>query len=266
MSLQDRIQQVFNSQWRRAEFETTVLAKFPMYTPENLMRDAARPELYTDAATQTMFVIWQEAIRIERLGEVPLPERVQPVAKEDNHCPVIDEETDERNDHVDRPVLPERYLHTPDIRFVGGMAPTHYCRECGALWRRFEDGGWNLRSKECGQCCDNTQMGEQIIAMGQPPAVAHVSNNVTHIVADIDYSALRECLHDLFDDLGIAGGEDPEQEEEATISREWVFTLPLRGLRKMFRKVLRKELQVLLNTPLTKVGYEKNPQSNHNQD
>lgn len=55
----------------------------------------------------------------------------------------------------------------PDVSFCGGPAPTHYCKECGAMWRRYGD-VWNLRSKQCGPCCDNVTMGDQIIEMGQP--------------------------------------------------------------------------------------------------
>jgi hypothetical protein len=43
-----------------------------------------------------------------------------------------------------------------------GLAPTHQCKVCGALWRQCDDGSWNLRSEEAGPCCDNVPMGEQI--------------------------------------------------------------------------------------------------------
>ena len=52
---------------------------------------------------------------------------------------------------------------------------THYCIICRALWRAypgeptkyppthpFHNGGWTLVSKECGKCCDNEPMGDQI--------------------------------------------------------------------------------------------------------
>jgi hypothetical protein len=57
---------------------------------------------------------------------------------------------------------------TLDVSFVGGAAPTHYCKGCNALWRRFMNDGaafWNLRSKQCGKCCDNVEMGDQIAAL-----------------------------------------------------------------------------------------------------
>lgn len=62
-----------------------------------------------------------------------------------------------------------------DASFAGGAAPTHYCKECNALWRRFMNDGaafWNLRSKQCGPCCDNVLMGDQIVEMDQLPDVA----------------------------------------------------------------------------------------------
>ena len=40
--------------------------------------------------------------------------------------------------------------------------PTHYCRECKALWRRWPDGSWSLVTAACGKCCDNVPMGEQL--------------------------------------------------------------------------------------------------------
>lgn len=43
-----------------------------------------------------------------------------------------------------------------------GLAPTHRCIHCGALWRQCDDGSWNLRVLHAGQCCDNALMGEQI--------------------------------------------------------------------------------------------------------
>jgi hypothetical protein len=53
-----------------------------------------------------------------------------------------------------------------DNTFAGGASPTHFCKDCGALWRLWPgDIGWNLRSKECGKCCDNVEMGDQIEAM-----------------------------------------------------------------------------------------------------
>lgn len=52
------------------------------------------------------------------------------------------------------------------------MSPTHYCTECGALWRQCDDGSWNLRSEKAGPCCDNAPMGEQIKPLAAPSAQA----------------------------------------------------------------------------------------------
>lgn len=54
-----------------------------------------------------------------------------------------------------------------------GLAPTHYCAACGAIWRQCDDRSWNLRSVRAGACCDAAPMGEQIVplgAMAQPEA------------------------------------------------------------------------------------------------
>ena len=35
-----------------------------------------------------------------------------------------------------------------------GLAPTHRCPACGALWRQCDDASWNLRSALCCGLCD----------------------------------------------------------------------------------------------------------------
>ena len=57
--------------------------------------------------------------------------------------------------------------------------PTHYCVECGALWRfqlkkdtGFPANSWSLVSRECGNCCDNEPMEEQI----QPLTIKRLKN------------------------------------------------------------------------------------------
>lgn len=52
------------------------------------------------------------------------------------------------------------------------MHPTHYCTECGALWRQCDDGSWNLRSETAGPCCDNAPMKDQIKPLAAPSAQA----------------------------------------------------------------------------------------------
>jgi hypothetical protein len=55
-----------------------------------------------------------------------------------------------------------------DVAFAGGPTPTHQCTICGALWRKYQEGdtwSWNLRSKQCGKCCDSAEMGEQIVSL-----------------------------------------------------------------------------------------------------
>ena len=48
-----------------------------------------------------------------------------------------------------------------DTSFQGNRSPTHRCKVCGALWILYSD-AWSLCSKECGKCCNNVLMGEQI--------------------------------------------------------------------------------------------------------
>lgn len=50
---------------------------------------------------------------------------------------------------------------------VNDRVPTHYCRVCGALWFKGAD-HWSLVSLHCGKCCDNSLMGNQIVALEDP--------------------------------------------------------------------------------------------------
>jgi hypothetical protein len=63
-------------------------------------------------------------------------------------------------------VVHGKQLKVPDVTFVGGTEPTHRCKVCGSLWLKYQDTEqkwfWNLRSKECGPCCNNVLMGQQI--------------------------------------------------------------------------------------------------------
>ena len=41
------------------------------------------------------------------------------------------------------------------------VRPTHVCKTCGAFWKLWAD-SWSLVSRECGKCCDNVAMEDQI--------------------------------------------------------------------------------------------------------
>ena len=43
-------------------------------------------------------------------------------------------------------------------------APTHRCTVCGAFWMKWKD-SWSLCSKQCGKCCDNVAMCDQIVPL-----------------------------------------------------------------------------------------------------
>lgn len=59
-------------------------------------------------------------------------------------------------------LLSERDKKRNEATAIHAM-PTHRCTVCGALWRKIEDGTWNLVSGECAACCDNAAMREQIV-------------------------------------------------------------------------------------------------------
>ena len=51
-----------------------------------------------------------------------------------------------------------------DTTLQPDRAPTHRCTVCGAFWIRWKD-SWSLCSKQCGKCCDNVAMGDQIVPL-----------------------------------------------------------------------------------------------------
>jgi hypothetical protein len=44
------------------------------------------------------------------------------------------------------------------------VRPTHRCKICGAFWRLWHN-SWSVLSADFGKCCDNVEMGEQIIKL-----------------------------------------------------------------------------------------------------
>lgn len=64
--------------------------------------------------------------------------------------------------------LAQHFPGTPTavVPFAATTPPTHYCTQCGAHWRLNDDLSWTLRSAACGACCDNADMGDQIVPLG----------------------------------------------------------------------------------------------------
>lgn len=59
-----------------------------------------------------------------------------------------------------------RYEHDALVR---GRIPTHRCKECGALWIRYQN-FWSLFTWDCEKCCNNAAMGDQIEELPKVPA------------------------------------------------------------------------------------------------
>jgi hypothetical protein len=63
--------------------------------------------------------------------------------------------------------------------------PTHKCTICGAYWKLYKgclnnyiyDDFWSLISPTCGDCCDNVDMGDQIIPITFSSALEHFCDN-----------------------------------------------------------------------------------------
>lgn len=51
------------------------------------------------------------------------------------------------------------------------IKPTHYCVVCAAIWQKWSDGTWTLRSDDCGPCCNNAPMGDQILPINADGSV-----------------------------------------------------------------------------------------------
>ena len=87
-------------------------------------------------------------------------------------------------------------------RLINEMAPTHRCCKWGAFWRFWPDDPasemeafWNLRSRNCGECCEN------ITDTMNPCTLLDVSvwivQSVRNIVKDC-LRMLREKLYKFF--------------------------------------------------------------------
>jgi len=76
-------------------------------------------------------------------------------------------------------------------------APTHRCTVCGAFWMEWKD-SWSLCSKQCGKCCDNVAMCDQIVPLivSDIYAPAAEITRLTEALRDAEEQkkALREAL------------------------------------------------------------------------
>lgn len=72
---------------------------------------------------------------------------------------------------------------------------THICGECGALWRCVPDDGrgaaWSLKSPKAGPCCDNVEMGLQIIPLADADALAAELEMTREDAAALEYADRR---------------------------------------------------------------------------
>ena len=59
------------------------------------------------------------------------------------------------------PEASKKHFTRQDLTEVPKTEPTHRCKICGALWKEWED-SWSLISDQCGECCDQRVMGDQI--------------------------------------------------------------------------------------------------------
>lgn len=85
-------------------------------------------------------------------------------------------------------------LHEHDA-LARGRIPTHRCKVCKAFWILWPDtaedeGSWSLFSRECGACCDNAPMGEQIEPL--PNLQPDLRQQLADLTAERD--RLREAL------------------------------------------------------------------------
>lgn len=69
---------------------------------------------------------------------------------------------------------------------------THICAQCGALWRWVPDDGsgaaWSLKSPTCGACCDNAEMGLQIIPLADADGIAAELEMTREDAAALEYA------------------------------------------------------------------------------
>lgn len=95
------------------------------------------------------------------------------------------------------------------VAWRDSFPPTHYCKECRALWRKWPDGSWSLVTMSCGKCCDNAPMGEQIVSLYTHPAPVAAGGAVAL------YDAATDAL-DAVDNIGkcpFCGAHQPDSWE-----------------------------------------------------
>jgi hypothetical protein len=107
-------------------------------------------------------------------------------------------------------------------------SPTHRCTICGAFWIEWSN-GWSLCSAQCGPCCDNVAMGDQIVPLvisdlytrTQPPLLK-ASGDVDKIQNDLNDSFnLIEKLAMEAGDIAYARDQLAKQVVELREALEW---------------------------------------------
>jgi len=115
------------------------------------------------------------------------------------------------------------------------MEVTHYCKVCFAMWQFHTDGTCSLRSKACGPCCDNVPMGDQIVALRAPQAVAPSEGEIEQAITDL-------CGAVEFDITELEASEESDETKEAkdklrALMRRAAAQAPSSGNDKLRREI-----------------------------
>jgi hypothetical protein len=105
-------------------------------------------------------------------------------------------------DKTERELLTEAQLH----KAQRALSATHRCKVCGALWIMFKN-SWSLASQECGKCCDNQPMGEQIEPFGVFASIIQERDTALAQLAKRQWVSVSERMPDGQEDLLTWDGE-----------------------------------------------------------
>lgn len=121
--------------------------------------------IYTDAEMVHRDERWGRVQWIEPESELaegtllythpaPAAPQAEPCIGNDSACPCQDGDACHYKDAADGTKAWPVPQAEPKREPLPGLAPTHRCPACGALWRQCDDASWNLRSASCCGLCD----------------------------------------------------------------------------------------------------------------
>jgi len=103
-------------------------------------------------------------------------------------------------------MTPTLHLRFIEREPLPGLAPTHRCPACGALWRQCDDASWNLRSASCCGLCDAGRV--ELLTDDAETHLAAAMRDAARIAPPSDDKAILDALKRRGIWLAQIGGSD----------------------------------------------------------